>query len=47
MQVPNFNREVISGDHVTTGVGKLDVGYRGDDFGEETAIRRVLGFFEH
>ena len=47
MQVPNFDCEIISGDHVATGVGKFDVGYRGNDFGEETAIRRILGFLEH
>ena len=47
MQVPHFDGQVIPGDHVAPRVGKLDVRYRGDDFGEEAAVRWIFWLFEH
>lgn len=42
VQVPNLNGEVIAGHHVSAAVAELDVGYGGDDFGEE---RPAAGVF--
>lgn len=42
VQIPNLNREVIAGHHVSPAVAELDVRYGGDDFREE---RPATGIF--
>ena len=47
VEIPDLDGEVISRNHVATGVGKLDVGDGRDDLGEEAAVGWVLGLLEH
>lgn len=47
VQVPDFDREIIPGEHVPATVAELHVRHRGDDLGEEGAVTGVLGLFEY
>lgn len=47
VQVPDFDREVIPGEHVPAAVAELHVRHRGDDFREEGAVTGVLRLFKH
>ena len=47
LQVPYFDREVISGQHVTSIMTEFDVRYAGNDFWEEATIGWVLWLFKN
>lgn len=44
IDIPYFERKVVSWEYVPTIMTELDVWYRRDDFGEEGPIRRVFLF---
>ncbi len=47
VEIPDFDRQVVSGHHVAAVVTELHVWDRGDDFRKERAVAGVLRFFEH
>lgn len=47
LEIPDFQIEKISGEHVSARMTKFDVTDRRDDLGEETSCTRVLWLLEN
>ena len=47
VKIPDFDGQIVSGDHVATRVGEFHVGYTGDDFREERSVGWILRLLEH
>ena len=47
VKIPDFDGQIVSGDHVATRVGEFHIGYTGDDFREERSVGWILRLLEH
>lgn len=47
VQVPNFDTEVISTDHVSTGITQFNVAYTGNNFRKKASICWILRLLEY
>ena len=46
MQIPHFNTEVVSTDHISARIAELDIAYTRDDLGEEAPVSGVFRLLE-
>lgn len=46
VQIPHFDRHVITRNHIPARIRQLHIGYTRDDLGEKATIGWIFGFFE-